>query len=118
MAYFINKGIQLIHDVENEKAIKYLQEVLKEDPQNAEVYRHLGLAFFNLGKHSEAKTHWKRCVELEPSHHQTWWNLGQAYEVLGDFKSASEAYEKAALSVEKDFPKKANRYRKWVKKAP
>ena len=118
MAYFIKKGIQLIHDVENEKAIKFLQEVLKEEPQNAEVYRLLGLAFFNLGKSSEAKTHWKRCVEIEPFHHQTWWNLGQVYEVLGDFKNASDAYEKAALSAEKDFPEKAISYRKWVKKSP
>jgi len=117
MAYFIEKGIQFIHDVENEKAIKYLQEVLKEEPQNAEVYRLLGLAFFNLGKSSEAKTHWEKCVEIEPFHHQTWWNLGQVNDVLCDFKSASEAYEKAALSVEQDFPEKAIRYREWVRKA-
>ncbi len=117
MAYFLSKGIQLIRDVENEKAIKYFLEVLKEEPMNAEASRHLGLAFFNLGNYSEAKTHWKRCVELEPFHHQTWWNLGQLNDVLGDFESACEAYEKAALSAEQDFPEKAIRYREWVKKA-
>jgi tetratricopeptide (TPR) repeat protein len=117
MAYLLGKGIQLIRDVENEKAIKILQQVLNEDPHNAEVYRHLGLAFFNLGNYSRAKSHWNRCVELEPQHHQTWWNLGQVNEVLNDFDKAIEAYEKAVLSAEKEFPEKAIRYREWVKKA-
>lgn len=116
MTYYVEKAIQLIREVENEKAIKYLQDILKEDTQNAEVFRILGLAHFNLGNHAEAKTHWRKCVELEPLHHQTWWNLGQVYEVLGNFENANEAYEKAALSSEQDFPEKAIRYRKWVKK--
>ena len=117
MAYLLGKGIQLIRDVENEKAIKILQQVLEEDQDNPEVYRHLGLAFFNLGNYSRAKSHWKRCVELEPMHHQTWWNLGQVNEVIGDFDQAIEAYEKAVLSTEKKFPEKAIRYREWVVKA-
>jgi tetratricopeptide (TPR) repeat protein len=116
MAYLLSKGIRLIRDVENEKAIKILQQVLDEDPQNAEVFRHLGLAFFNLGDYSKAKTHWKRCVELEPLHHQTWWNLGQIYEVLGNLEDANESYERAASSAGKDFPQKAARYREWIKK--
>jgi tetratricopeptide (TPR) repeat protein len=117
MAYLLSKGIQFIRDAENEKAIKILQQVLKEDPHNSEVHRHLGLAFFNLGNYSRAKAHWNTSVELEPEHHQTWWNLGQVNELLNDFEKAIEAYEKAVLSADKVFPEKAIRYREWVKKA-
>ena len=117
MSYYLQKAIECIREVENEKAVKMLQDVLKENTDNAEVYRLLGLAYFNLGKYTEAKFHWEKCVDLESSHHQTWWNLGQLYDVIRDFKKAHFAYCQAADLTEKDLPKKAANYREWAKKA-
>lgn len=43
----LEKGIELIRQVENTAAISFLEKALNNDPQNPEIYRHLGLAYFN-----------------------------------------------------------------------
>ncbi|PWI47630.1 hypothetical protein CEE45_10715 [Candidatus Heimdallarchaeota archaeon B3_Heim] len=111
----LQEGIELIHQVENEKAIEIFKKVVDVDPQNPEVYRHLGLAYFNIGKYSKALESWNRCLDLDPQHHQTWWNLGQLHEVLGDFEKASFSYSKAATAAH-DVQSKASRYEEWAKK--
>ena len=111
----IQVGIELLKQVENEKAIDIFKNILEKDSRNPEVFRHLGLAYFNIGKYSEALDSWNRCLDLDPSHHQTWWNLGQLHESLGDFESAYHAYSKAEISARKE-PAKALRYKEWALK--
>ncbi|MHA1975688.1 MAG: tetratricopeptide repeat protein [Candidatus Hodarchaeales archaeon] len=109
-------GRELIRGAENEKAIKILKKVVEADPQNPEGYRHLGLAYSNIGEYSKALDSWNRCLDLDPEHHQTWWNLGQLHDSMGDFKNAFHAYTKAETTV-RDSPSKASRYNEWALKA-
>ncbi len=111
----LQHGIKLLRQVENKKAIDIFKNIIKTDSDNPEVYRHLGLAYFNIGRYSEALESWNRCLDLDPTHHQTWWNLGQLHELLDDPKNAYHAYNKAE-SMAKDQPVKAARYHEWAKK--
>ncbi|MFX0173916.1 MAG: tetratricopeptide repeat protein [Candidatus Hodarchaeota archaeon] len=112
----IAKGIKLIKQVENEKAITFLLKALKNDPNNPDIHRHLGIAFANLGDHTSAVTHFRKAIHLEPAHHQTWWNLGNIYEIKKQYHEASQAYQEAANIAAKINPEKAKRYLEWVQR--
>ncbi|MFX0185337.1 MAG: tetratricopeptide repeat protein [Candidatus Hodarchaeota archaeon] len=112
----IAKGIKLIKQVENEKAITFLSKALKDDPNNPEIHRHLGIAFTNLGDHTRAVSHLRKAVNLDPAHHQTWWNLGNIYEIENQYNEASQAYQEAANIAAKKNPEKAKRYLEWVQR--
>ncbi|UCE12684.1 MAG: tetratricopeptide repeat protein [Candidatus Heimdallarchaeota archaeon] len=113
----LKKGIELIKQVENSAAISYLKKALESDPQNPEIYRHLGLASFNLGQYEKALSYWTKAVELAPTNHQTLWNLGNLHEMEKRFDKAFEAYQQAATVAEKSSDlKKAKRYKEWAAK--
>ena len=111
----LEKGIELIKQVENSAAITFLKKALKKDLQNPEIFRHLGLAYFNLGDYEEALILWKKAIELDPKHHQTLWNLGNLHEIEQRNGEAFKAYNQAAaVAKESSNPEKAKRYREWA----
>lgn len=113
----LEKGIKLIKQVENSIAITYLKKALGEDPQNPEIYRHLGLASFNLGQYEKALSYWTKAVELDPTNHQTLWNIGNLHEIEQRYEKAFQAYHQAATIAEKCSDlKKAKRYKEWAAK--
>lgn len=111
----LEQGIELIKQVENEAAISFLKKALEKDPQNSEIFCHLGLAHFNLGNYKEALINWEKAIELDPSHHQTYWNLGHLHEIEQRYRDAFKAYSQAAVIAEETSDsKKAKRYRDWA----
>jgi len=112
----LKKGIELIKQVENLEAIKYLERALETDSVNAEIHRHLGLAFNNLGDVEKAQFHWKKAVDLDSNHHQTLWSLGNLYEGKGNYDQAFELYSRAVRAADAAGDnRKARRYEEWVK---
>ncbi|MFX0211085.1 MAG: tetratricopeptide repeat protein, partial [Candidatus Hodarchaeota archaeon] len=108
----LKKGIELIKQVDNTAAVSFLLKALKKDPLNPEIFRHLGLAFFNLGNFEEALINWKKAIELDPTHHQTIWSLGNLHEIEHRNDEAFQYYIQAAeVAKEGSHPKKAERYR-------
>ena len=113
----LEKGKKLIQEVDNEAAVSFLKKALKNEPENAEIYRLLGLAFFNLGQYDEALSHWTKSIKLDPSHHQTLWNIGNLHEIEQRFNDAFKAYNKAAIVAEEESNLvKAKRYSEWAKR--
>jgi len=111
----LEKGIELIRQVENTAAISFLEKALKKESQNAEIFRHLGLAYFNLGNYADALLNWEKAIELDPTHHQTFWNVGHLHEIEERYSDAFEAYTQAAVLAEKTSDsKKAKRYKEWA----
>ena len=109
-------GIKMIKEVNNSEAIVSLQKALNKDPRNPEIHRHLGLAYFNLGHYKEALRHWKTSLELDPTHHQTWWCIGNLYESTNQNSLAFSAYQKAVETSKVLNIIKAKRYEEWVKR--
>jgi Flp pilus assembly protein TadD len=113
----LKRGIELIRKVENAEAILFFEKALETSPKDPEIHRHLGLAFFNLGNAEKALFHWKQAVELDSTHHQTLWNLGNLYEMKRRYELAFDLYSRAALEAETaGDSKKAIRYVEWAKK--
>jgi Flp pilus assembly protein TadD len=113
MASKLRKGIELIKQVENEKAIIVLEEALELNSKNPEIHRHLAIALSNIGNHEKSINHFKKALDLDPLHHQTWWNLGYIYEMNEDYLEARKAYQEAAKVAEQINPEKAKRYQEW-----
>lgn len=114
----LEKAREYIAAVENEKAIALLQDAIKMLEPEPEVHRLSGLAYTNIGNYLFAIKHFQEAISLEPSHHQTWWNLGNVYEMTGRFNRAKEAYTRAAEVASVTDQIKAARYREWSKKVP
>ncbi|MFX0086153.1 MAG: tetratricopeptide repeat protein [Candidatus Hodarchaeota archaeon] len=113
----LKRGIELIKQVENEEAILCFEKALEFKPEDPEIHRHIGLAFFNLGNLEKALYHWRQAVEFDSSHHQTLWNLGNLYEIKQKYELAFELYSRAAHEAETaGDSKKAIRYEEWAKK--
>ncbi|HEX9911848.1 MAG TPA: tetratricopeptide repeat protein, partial [candidate division Zixibacteria bacterium] len=59
-----------------EESIYLLQRALQMDPGFAEAHNFLGLAYFNLGKISEAEAEYKEAIKLRPDLVDSYVNLG------------------------------------------
>ena len=115
MSKYKENGIKFLKSVENEKAIKSFKKALTTNPEDVEVLRHIGLAYLNIGDYKHALKHWNKCVQLDSSHHQTWWNLGQLNEILKNYEEALKNYNQAAATAH-ETPEKVKRYKEWAKR--
>ncbi|MHA1967199.1 MAG: tetratricopeptide repeat protein [Candidatus Hodarchaeales archaeon] len=113
----LKRGIELIKEVENKEAILHLERALKTNPEDAEIYRHLGLAYFNLGDYEHALSQWEHAITLDTAHFRTLWNLAYLHEMEQRFDKAHQLYLKAAKAAEKSGnSEKAKRYNEWAKR--
>jgi len=111
----LRRGIDFIREAENSKAIDSLLVALKEDEDNPEIYRNLGLASYNLGNYEDAQNFWKKALELDPNNHLTWWSLGNLLESQEFYHEAYIAYLRANKeAISQNNINKATRYQEWA----
>lgn len=92
-----DKGINL------EKAKEYLQEAVRQLPQDGFVRDSLGWAYFKLGETDAAIRELGAASEMEPEDPTIAEHLGDAYACKGDFEEAAKNYERALkFSAEKE----------------
>lgn len=63
------------------------------DPFNPLLYRYRGHVCINIGRYIEGAADFELSLRLDPSNWDTWYHLGLAYYLLGDFQRARKAYE-------------------------
>lgn len=84
--------------------IEELQEILRNDPYNFQARRTLSIVLLDNGFNKEAKQHLLYLVRTFPENAELLYNLGIAYEKLGEFEKAERAYLRAiVISPETDF---------------
>ena len=75
------------------EAIASYNEALKREPEDAVIWRLLGLALERQGEHREAITALGETVRLEPDDAESWYKLGELCARQGDGRRVMECYE-------------------------
>lgn len=74
-----NTALEKIHDGKFEKAIPLLQQVVAQDPKNADAENELGFSLRKTGRLSESLDAYKKALELNPDHIDANEYLGELY---------------------------------------
>lgn len=84
----------LIGKKEFDKAKELLEPALKADPENVELLKLSGLIASNDEDWQKARSNFETVVKFKPDDATSWFYLASAYDRLGDFVSAKNAYIK------------------------
>jgi len=82
--------------------ITQLEARLKANPNDAEGWRFLGLAFFDTGRFAESATAYKRATALAPAKAEYWSSLGEALVLAGTGPVAPDARAAFRTAIERD----------------
>ncbi len=98
----LDQGKEFYQGDQDEKAVETFQEAIKFDPELAEAYFRLGLAYDAVGKEQEGQDSYKKAIEkykkyLEENRNdaEAHYNMGQAYAGLHLYGEAVREYRSA-----------------------
>jgi tetratricopeptide (TPR) repeat protein len=77
---------------DSKKAIEYLNEAIKLQPDSAEAYTSRGIAYDNLGQHERAIEDFNAAIRLPSDNADAYYNRGNAYSSLKQYQRAIEDY--------------------------
>jgi len=97
----IEQAIQLHQRKEYDQAIAAYKDILKEDPDNAHILYHIGVALSDTEKWDEAIKYLDKTIEQSSNHAQAHNSLGHAYAGKLNFERALECYDAAIASDQK-----------------
>ncbi|HEX2988125.1 MAG TPA: tetratricopeptide repeat protein [Chloroflexota bacterium] len=89
------EGLRLIKAGEYDEAARILDQVVETDPQDAQAFLYLGVAYAEGGKKAESIAAFEQCVSVKPST-RGHYNLGLAYESVERLGEAMTQFENAA----------------------
>ena len=72
-------GVIAKNQGEWEEAARYFRAVLKEEPENGEIWGHLGDVFLQMGRNEEAADAYRTAVEKDPDDFNSMLNLATLY---------------------------------------
>ncbi len=93
-----------IHE-QKERATTALEQALKTDPNNAELWSHLGFAYRKLGQMEQAQSAFEKASTLNPRSAEALYMLGLIYESKHQRQEALRTWNDY-LSVETDAAKR------------
>lgn len=82
-----------LKDVSN--ALLCYQNATRFQPDDSSFHYNLGRTLDSVGRHAEARDALLRARDLNPNHEDTWTNLGNAYQHLGEYELALSCYDSA-----------------------
>jgi tetratricopeptide (TPR) repeat protein len=85
-----NSGLYQFDD-----AIKSYQNAIQINPNYAEAYYNMGIAYRNLDSYKLAIDCYSKALEINPKYANANYNLGNALKSIGDLKGAIQNYKKA-----------------------
>ena len=75
-----------------EDAANTFQSLTEIDPQNADAYNDLGVAYENLSRSADAAVAYQKAIDIS-QHADAYYNLANLKEKMGDYKTAISLYE-------------------------
>ncbi len=79
-----------INQKEYNKAIPILNEIVKDDPQNADAYNYLGYSYRQIGNLDDAQKYYQKALKIDPNHKGANEYLGELYLMKNDLPKAEE----------------------------
>ena len=98
----INLACDLISENKFEEAKSILEEIIKEEPQNKEAIKNLGLCQINLGEWDGAKITFEKATIIDPDDATSWFYLASSAEKISEISIAIEGYKKV-ISLRPEF---------------
>lgn len=90
------KGLELAESGKHEEALVYMQEHLKENPDDAEAINDVGAVLYCLERTFEAIEHFTKSIKVDNDFGEAYWNLVEAYLSCGKPEKASSLFENMA----------------------
>ena len=90
---------------EKDRAVSALEEDVKTDPNNAELWLHLGFAYRKLDKIDQAQKAFERATSLDPKSKDAFFMLGLIYESKHQNPEALQAW-KSYMAIETSSEKR------------
>ncbi|RQW79901.1 MAG: tetratricopeptide repeat protein [Methanothrix sp.] len=97
------RALQLLASGHLDEARIYLEELLRQDPDNPDLLYNLGLCYVDLGQLEKGMELLHRCLQFAPGHSHAYVALGIAYQKKGDLPRAKE-YAMRALAADPKNP--------------
>ena len=82
----------LLEDKKYKQAITIYVQAIKYDPDNAELYYNLGVAYSRMNEFSLAKECYKKTVEIDSGYYNAFYRLGQISLLYRDIESAEKYF--------------------------
>lgn len=84
------KAVKAIKAERYQEAVDLLEDVVRDEPKNADAYSYLGFSNRKLERYDEALAHYNRALELKPKHKGANEYLGELYLEQGNLEGAEQ----------------------------
>ncbi len=99
---WMKKGLELAKQMHFREAIEAYSIGLSHNPFHALTLRHRGHRLISTYRFEEAAFDFELSSRLDPSNWNTWYHLGLAYYLIGDFERANKAYTRCLEMTKND----------------
>ena len=100
MSEKIDKAMALFKEKKYKEAIDAFSLVLENEPDNADVYNNMGVAYSCVGDFEHAENYYIKAIELDPQLAQAYINLSDLYYKAGDLASAVGTLQRGSYELE------------------
>lgn len=101
------KGNELFDQGKTVASLEYFEKAIRNDPDFAEAYNGMGIAFYEKRDYPSALECYKRALMIKPDFVEAMNNLGTVFLFLGRFPDAAMAYEKV-VEIQPDMAEAFN----------
>jgi len=100
MSEKIDKAMSLFKEGKYKESIDAFSSVLEHEPDNADVYNNLGVAYSCVGDYEHAETYLIKAIELDPQLAQAYINLSDMYYKTGNLASAVGTLQRGSYELQ------------------
>ena len=95
-----DKAMSLFQEGKYKEAIDAFSSVLETEPDNANVYNNMGVAYSNTGDFEHSENCYVKAIELDPELAQAYINLSDLYYKAGDIASAVGTLQRGSYELQ------------------
>ena len=99
----IDKAMSLFKEKKYKEAIDAFHSVLETEPDNADVYNNMAVAYTCVGDSEHAENYFVKAIELDPEMAQAYINLSDLYYKTGDIASAVGTLQRGSYELENNL---------------